>query len=598
MHRRWLNPAHLMLAMMVVYACPFDSTLRAYLNGRFWWPFAKEARHFERAGVKRANAPFAGMTKSSGSSPLAKLRSAYQNISQPSSQEFDAAPYEQAIAAARADRSLTPRDREEVELIAAKVEMRLGQPGETVHFPKARRQFEEFLRTANTPEFLSEARGWLARILYLTGDQTAAGKMYLDELNRAGSNLSRETLLDSLHMVYRYDVYRYDAGKELRGHLAEYFDTAEQAAFAIQIATNPHLTGGSLDPRAYPAIRQLLDQHTQLFRDDSGQLGLLAMRTALRMGDPAGAVAIAKKMPARSDPDFLWMLGSAQFLSHQYAEAEQPLLQLFRSPAAEPEQKAAAAYGLCGVYRKTGQIQEQLRFALWLHYAARQPETYAPVPTSITDGTIYWAPSGWDLAMLLETEAPVDALRKFADDNPRVPEIRLVKYALAVRLTREKKYDDAAALYRAIQAPRRAQRIAQLAALAHEAEQGQPEARYKLAEFLSAHSNGILYNDTLWTGLQRYALNASAETRVTRAERTALIENERRLKDDQEELWQAYLILRGVKEQEGQTPLGRKAATLAVRCLRRISERFGRAGEIRDADLELSRWLQQAATLH
>jgi hypothetical protein len=64
------------------------------------------------------------------------------------------------------------------------------------------------------------------------------------------------------------------------------------------------------------------------------------------------------------------------------------------------------------------------------------------------------------------------------------------------------------------------------------------------------------------------------------------------LKDDQEERWRAYLLLRDVVRGEGKSELGRKAAALALRCLHGISvERFERGEEIRKADLELSRWL-------
>jgi hypothetical protein len=130
---------------------------------------------------------------------------------------------------------LTRRQREEVDLIDAKIDMRSGQPDEPELLQSAKKKIEAFLRTARTPEFRSEARGWLAHIHYLMGEQTAAGKIYLDELNRSGSNLSRETLLNSLQMTYGYD-----GGPELLAHLDEYFDTPEHAAFAIQLLTNPH----------------------------------------------------------------------------------------------------------------------------------------------------------------------------------------------------------------------------------------------------------------------------------------------------------------------------------------------------------------------
>jgi hypothetical protein len=471
----------------------------------------------------------------------------------------------------------------------------------------AKKKLEAFLRTARTPEFLSEARGWLAHIHYLLGDQTAAGKIYLDELNRTGSNLSRETLLNSLQMTYGYD-----GGPKLLAHLGEYFDTPEHAAFAIQLVTNPHWQSSdarfehpeSVD-QSYAQIRDLLEKHRDLLQSNTGAnaLSLLAMRTALRMGDPLGAKKIAEMTPAdaaiRSQPDFNWMLASSQFLSREYAAAEHPLLALFRSSRSSNNQRAAAAYGLCGVYRKTGNIEEQLRFALWLHTAVHKAETYLRVPSGVEDLSVYWAASGWDLNLLLDTEASIDALRSFVNRNPDLADIRLVKYSLAVRLTRETQYQEAADIYQAINAVLRAPRMRQLAALNQEANrtdltgQQSQEARYRLAEFISANPDRIYFNDALWGGLQRYAFQASSDSRLTRAERQALIDGERRLKDEQEERWRAYLILRDVVRDAGETDLGRRAAVLAVRCLRGISDRFERQEEIRKADIELSNWLRR-----
>jgi hypothetical protein len=205
--------------------------------------------------------------------------------------------------------------------------------------------------------------------------------------------------------------------------------------------------------------------------------------------------------------------------------------------------------------------------------------------------------SGWDLNLLLEAEAPDAAFEEFLNRYPEAPGARLVRYSLAVRYSRENRYDEAARIYDSIRATWRAPRIRRLAELYREANredlttEERQHAKYKLAEFLSANPSRVYFNDQLWGGMQRYALTASTEGRVTREEREALIAGERKLKDDQEERWRAYLILREIIRDGGRTQDGRKAAELAVLCLRGISERFGRAEEIRTADLELSRWL-------
>src|SRR5579862_6379034 len=214
------------LGLGLVLGCGFDSSLREYLDARFWLPFSKQARQFEKKNVRRIDAPFAGMTKAAGGTPLARLRAQYQltdlrdlavNPNQP-----DAAALRAALAAARADQSLTAREREEVDLLDAKIDMRIGELDDDSDdlLISAEKKLRVFARSARTPEFRSEARGWQAHIHYLLGEQTEAGKIYLDELNRNGSNLSRETLLNSLHMTYGYD-----GGGELLTHLGEYFDT-------------------------------------------------------------------------------------------------------------------------------------------------------------------------------------------------------------------------------------------------------------------------------------------------------------------------------------------------------------------------------------
>jgi hypothetical protein len=605
------------LVLLMAGACPWDDELREYLSARFWLPFAKQAAAFEKPNVQRMDAPYAGMRKARGDTPLARLREAYQQISHPDlySPHTPAPPPAssllQAVKAARADQSLTRRDKEEVDLVAAKIEMRIGETDDSDLLQSAEGKFQAFLGTARTPEFRSEARGWLAHIHYLYGEQTAAGKIYLDELNRGGSNLSRETLLNSLRMTYGYD-----GGAELIAHLDEYFDSPEHAAFAIELVTNPRwrpeiesgrFTRSRNTPETYQRIKDLLASHEDLLRSQRGAdtLGLLAMRVALSAGDPDEARRIAESVPAaavaRATPDFQWMSASALFLSRDYAEAATPLLALFRSPTASKGQKAASAYGLCGVYWKAGNVAEQIRFALWLHTADRKGE-YLQTPSGLSDLSIYWASSGWDLNMLLDAEAPVDVLKSFAEQNPDLAGIRLVKYSLAVRLSRQNQYHEAAELYRTIHANRRAQRLQRLAMLSDAAEspglsgQQRLDARFELAEFIAGNPEAIYFNDALWHGMQRYALQASTDPRLTGRERAELMDAERALKDSQDEHWRAYLILRDVVRDAGASKLGRDAAKLALRCLRGINtDRFGRPEEIRGADTDLSRWLKQAS---
>lgn len=595
--------AVILAGLLLAWACPWDETLRAYLDAHFWLPYSKRFPDFATKNVRRTAEPYAGMTKGPDNTALARLRDAYQAISSGDMQTPAPASLAHALDAARADPSLTAREREEVELIDAKIEMRAEEADENSTLDGAQRKLTQFLRAARIPAFRSEARGWLAHIYYLQGNQTAAGKIYLDELNRNGSNLSRETMLNSLKLNYGYD-----GGPQLLAHLGDYFDTAARATFAIELATNPHWNEyadvrDSLKPEdaqhTYELIKSLLEKHSDLLKSANGaeSLAVLGMRTALRMGDPPGALRIAKEVPTdagavREDPDFNWMLASAYFLTHDYASADGPLLNVFHSPRAMLTQKASAAYGLCGVYEKTGNAVEQIRYALWLRTeSGRNPSS---PPNGIADQTIYWAASGFDLGLLLDDEASIDDIATFLKQYPDMPDVRVVKYSLAVRLARENRYAEAAAIYSSINANRRAPRMKHLAALYAQTTRSDlsgpqlDEAKYDMAEYLSANPDRIYFNDILWDGFQRYALNASNDNRLTREERDRLTDGERKLQDDQDERWRAYLILKSVVGREGKTQMGRKAAVLAIRCLDGLSDRFGREEDIRKARRELS----------
>ncbi len=247
--------------------------------------------------------------------------------------------------------------------------------------------------------------------------------------------------------------------------------------------------------------------------------------------------------------------------------------------------------------RKLGDPVEGLRFALELRRIGEDTgNLYSP------DLSVYWAGSGWDLNLLLEAEAPIEALQTFLAQYPNSRDVRLVKYALAVRLSREERYDEAAQIYEDIAQPRRAPRLRQLAELDREArrtdlpKQEQLEARFNVAKFLADNPNRIYYNDSLWYGFQRYVFTADQDSRLTLAERDELIAMERQLKDDQEERWRAYQMLHDIVDEAGNTDLGHRAARLAIQCLRQIrTDRFGREDEIRAGDIELSSWLKQNA---
>ncbi len=155
------------------------------------------------------------MGPAQGQSPLARLRAAYAGISDPDKPSRIPEDLDRVLAAARGDKSSTAREREELELIDAKIDMRRGDRSGP-SWDGALVKFKAFLKESQNPDYRSEARGWIAHIYYERGNQTAAGKIYLDELNGTGSNLSYKTILNSLRMTYGYD-----GGPALLQHIDE-----------------------------------------------------------------------------------------------------------------------------------------------------------------------------------------------------------------------------------------------------------------------------------------------------------------------------------------------------------------------------------------
>jgi len=122
----------------------------------------------------------------------------------------------------------------------------------------------------------------------------------------------------------------------------------------------------------------------------------------------------------------------------------------------------------------------------------------------------------------------------------------------------------------------------------------QAESSKTIYEFLSNNSERVYFNDTLWDGFQNHALTVNSDARLTRDERERFVSGERDLRDVQEERWRAFLMLNEIVDRAGKTPLGRKSARLALRCLRGIAaQRFGREEAIQQADVRLSNWLRR-----
>ncbi len=659
--KRWVPVLPLLATVLGVWAatvqpCGLEYTFRAYLDKRFWQPLSKYEESLGRSPTVEGpnkGAPFAGMSNGGSNEILQRARDAYM-----------AERFSDARTAVETCLKTNPLDneREELLLMDAKIDLRewegarskLQDRYEKASGPEAPEtdgssdkellhragtKLIEFIRTSQIPAFKSEARGWLARIYYLTKDYPSAARIYLDELSREDSVFSRESLVCSLRMLFPYN----GSSCRLADHIEQYFDTPAHALFVVNLVTNPiystHEERASMAEVARKTIGAL-HKRRDLFNGgaESEALVLALMRASLYMGDTQSAQSysqwISEKSGTARKPEFNWMRAACSFLQHDYKAAEGPLIRMYNSEEANFRDKSVAAQALLGVYQKLGRGVDQLH-AAFLYYQAEQerPPDSRGVESQYSTGPyynfIYLPASGWlfdlpylldaqlkneDLSLYLKRYSKPAGLIRIESFDASVPgrqrsACEIVEYALAVRYTRQEKYWKAASIYQKLNARPRANRMRHLARLRAGANDPslspdrRLEAQFAYAAFLEKHSTQIFFNDMLWHGFQRYAFLGSEIDSpcispafahcqgLTREERNRLLKQERRVKDDQEERWRAYKIFESVIKEAGHSELGNRAAARALRCLKLINtDRFGREQEVDSAKRHLSNW--------
>jgi hypothetical protein len=611
----------------VIFACGIDYTFRAYLDKRFWQPFSKYEQGLGEAlkpGQKNDSQTnntcmeyiFAGMSTDPTSTSIQSIRNAYRNN--------DFADAKRMIEASKS-MALSEKEREELLLVEAKIAMREGEkePINNDRLREAQQKLIAFLKTSITPEWQSEARGWLARVYYLLDDYPSATKIYLDELRKDDTVHSRESMIASLRTLFPYN----GSAARLSDHLEDYFDTPEHALFVVNIATNPvYDSEKEISQMSVVAQKCIiaLQKHTELFNTGamSDQLALALMRTSIYQGDTRAALSYASMITSTSkvihNADYNWMIALAHFLQGEYQDSEAPLLRIVNSKQSTSRERNAASQGLIGVYQKTGSRVDQLHAAFLYQWISNSYEDeygsyFNPSGTAYT-GFMYWPLGGilFDLPYLLDVQLTDDELlqylNKYSSTDALIQPwlalrkrtaIEIVKYELAVRYSRQERYHAAANIYEDLQARPRAKRMWELVKLHADSvnksftSQQLQEACYTYASYLEDHSTQIFFNDMIWNGLQTWTfLGTYNDQGLSQEERDLYKKQERRLKDEQEERWRAYKIFVTVMEQAGHSDLGRRAAEKAIESLRLIStNRFGRQNEINAAEMKLIKWL-------
>ncbi len=613
-------------AVRLILGCGPYLTFRAYLTRTFWDPMHYMMRSFVPAPGAGA-VPFAGYLATTVPAPLAELREAYRRLASPGGTTDSTAVQEAGAADERAlaTNRLTGTDLEEARLIDCKIGLRLaGDDAEKL--AEVQHKLEKFIGSSPAPAFASEARGWLARTLYLQRHYVLAAKIYLDEVGKPESVLSRDTLVSSLRWVYSAGAV------DFWNHPEEFFDTPRHALFIVNLITEPRRSWESLEVRRRAGeetgrkVLRLLQDHKGLFKSgpDSEALVLALMRTSFYLGDPASALTYAKSIPGSKslgqNPEFQWMIAAARFIGHDYAGAEAPLLKMLRSPIAGGADRRTAAQALIGVYLKTSRPAD----ALWAAFIEESDQS----DRSEEDGNFESPRMQWcdwcstlDLPYLLDARLTGNELREYLRKYPepvgppmsvfnwqqtqKFSAPQAVRYSLAVRLARQGEYSEAARLYDEVGAKERAGNtrvLAELDARARNTSLPEPErlgALYKCGAFMADMPDRLFFNDLFWKGFQREAFlvqysdqpwlnNPHNAPGVTRKERETILADDRRLRDEQEERWQAVRVLERVAHESNDPKLQRKAALKILDALQHINmERFGRKREIRAA---ISRW--------
>lgn len=616
-----------------VRACGPGTSLREYLYTGFWQPMYYTVRRL--TGIDRGKPEeqtlYAGFLTHEVPSALRDLREAYHEIAEPPSladtlDESDDSPWGQANQAAvlaLAAGKLFGQDLDEARLIDCKIAMRAAERNPAKR-SAAQDKLKKYISETTTPVFVSEARGWLARLHYLQKEFVPAVKIYLDEIDSSRSAIKRETLITSLRWAYA------SGEPKIWDRVEEFFDTARHALFIINLITNQgyYFSGDNDWERKQKDARgrmllDLLHGHPDLFQSgsDSEELAMASMRIALFMGDPVStlryAAAVSKPKILAENPEYHWMSAVAYFVQRQYAQAEKPLLAMLRAGSANGEDRQTAANALIGVYLKTDRPAEALHMA-FLQDTFQQEEGYEENPESARHRWCGWMTSA-NLYYLLDVQLSDEDLLEYLRKYPKTeklqrhrdfPADQLVRYTLAVRQARREEYDLAAKQYAELGYPVRAHRMQTLAGLLARTKDAALSKEERLKEFcdygayIAANQERLYFNDLVSRGWQRYLFLEKDESQswssdprsqpgLTALERQTALNNERKLRDEQEERWKAYRIFEKVANESENAELRRKAILQLLDCLVRINVgRFGRGVEIRTAISDWKRRLR------
>jgi hypothetical protein len=612
-----------------VLGCGPWLTFRTYLRRSFWQPVRYSVEDltsdWSRGAVTHRYAGFAGNAVPPA---LAALRAAYEPLASGETSAIadvstPLAHAREACTAALAPGALSGANLEEARLLEAKITLRAAERTHDL-LPEARRTLEAFLASGPSAPARSEARGWLGRVLHLQGDDVASTKIYLDELEAPPATVPFASLARSIRIVLLANE------QQLWDRVAEFFDTPRHALFVVNVLTNPQSEWTTPMPNADrsrrgAAVLSLLRQHRTLFQGgaDSDRLVMAVMRASLFMGDADGALrdaqAVAPSSALQQDPEFNWMQASALFLRGERARAEEPLVRMMQSTRATVADRRTAGDALTGVYVETRRPVDALRAAFVREtmpvadgaaFSAAGPRGYVFAHWEALD--LPYLLDAWltddDLrAYLTRYPAPVgQPLAVFRSEARRFTAPQIVRYTLAVRHAQHQAYGAAERIYTELNVPARAARMHALADLAARA--GDPKrssderwaARYEQAAFLADNPERILFNDLFWRGFQSLALldrpgrpEEEPDLDVPADLRAATQRANRRLRDDQEERWQAVALLEPIVGQTRDQALARKAVLKILDCLVRINtERFGREQEIRAMTAKWVTWLK------
>ena len=429
---------------------------------------------------------------------------------------------------------------------------------------KLRREFPK-------SKFLQSAYGWETRAMYLSGNRATAFLRYLKSYDNAKSHVEREGQLASLRYV----------SESFKGKDA---DDVRKGLFADPSLLQPYLEfrvnhGGEDSAKSLTGLAKLaedvLTRHptAKIAGSIQARLAEIAyLRSDYKKAEEWATKALTESGNRNADLALYVQSGAQEKLGKSDA-AEQGYGKLLRD-FPKSYLVGAARENLALIYERKGQWDNALDQYRALSYR-------------------------FDIATLVDVKMSIEELQKYVASRPSDPELNKYKFALAMRLLRKDKLEEADKVFREIPDAKRKEigevgsdyswygaedsvrdrlvdpvdtikDLKELNAAVAKAStsDAKAKAKYALASYWYERRNLLLYNPSLWMG-GRSILAGFWNAGVTNAGYDKAIEEHHY---EHECLWRARKICLEIAKDMPKSPEAPKALYRAACAARRLAD--------------------------